>query len=312
MVKIKQYIGVAILCFVSSYFASAQQEAMFSHYAFNTLNVNPAYAGSRDVLTVTGLHRSQWVNFPGAPITQTVTVHSPVFSEKLGVGLSLINDKIGPTSSSSAFVDFSYKLKLGNGNLAFGLKGGLSFRSDKLADITTEIGDDPLFEQDIRSIILPNFGFGVYYSTPKYFIGISTPRILENEYAIANTNAKISVNDRHYYVIAGAILNLSKTKNIKLQPTVYVKSVAGAPLGVDITTLVYFNDRFWVGPMFRFGDAAGMLLGANITDQFALSYGYDWSFANSSSRYNAGSHELMLRYDFVFNSKEKIESPRYF
>ena len=291
---------------------SAQQEAMFSHYSFNTLSVNPAYAGTRGALTMTGVHRSQWVNFPGAPITQTVSVHSPIFSDKLGVGLSLLNDKIGKSKNSSVFADFSYKLRLGNGQLSFGLKGGISVRSDKLTEIDTDTEDDPLFAQDVQSRIVPNFGAGAYYYTENFYVGISTPQVLENDFSIEGTDQKLNLAERHYYFIAGAMLNLSKNKKIKLKPTAYIKYVAGAPLAIDVTALVYFNNRFWVGPMFRYGDAAGMLIGVNITEQFALSYGYDWSFANSSSRYNAGSHELLLRYDFIFNNKEKIESPRYF
>jgi type IX secretion system PorP/SprF family membrane protein len=310
--KLKFNILGLLIALLTSGNMLAQQEAMFTHYSFNTLSVNPAYAGSRDVLTITGLHRSQWVNFPGAPITQTVTVHSPI-NKSLGIGLSLINDAIGPSRNTGATVDLSYRLRLGEGYLAFGLKAGLSVQSDKLAGIATEENEDPLFQQDIQSRVLPNFGAGVYYYTPNYFVGVSTPRVLENDYSLASsTTQRVLLNQRHFYAIAGAVFKISDKRNIKLKPTVFVKSVAAAPISLDLTVLAYFNDRFWVGPMVRYADAIGLVTGVNITNQFNLGYAYDWSFANTSGRYNAGSHELMLRYDFVFNSKEKIESPRYF
>ncbi len=295
--------------------ATAQQEAMFTHYSFNTLGVNPGYAGSRDALTVTGLHRSQWVSFPGAPTTQTLTVHAPVFNEKIGLGLSLINDKIGPTKKTGFFVDFAYKLQVGEkGKLSFGLKGGLNFQKDDLGGLTTIDENDPKFGAGVQSQLLPNFGFGLYYSLPRFYAGVSTPRLLQNKIKNSASNGASNVGSeaRHYYVIAGTIFDLTENGNVKLKPTTFVKITSGAPIEMDFTALFYFRDFVWAGPMLRTGDAFGVLAGINATDQFSLGYSFDWSFGNSTGRYNAGSHEIMLRYDFIFNEKSKIESPRYF
>lgn len=306
-------LALIVALIASSIGANAQQEAMFTHYSFNTLGVNPAYAGSRDALTVLALHRSQWVSFPGAPTTQTVTAHMPIANDKMGIGLSLLHDKIGPSRNVGVFVDFAYRLKVGDkGKLAFGIKGGTSLLSNDLAAIsTTDVGDNS-FASSITSQFLPNFGAGVYYQLPRFYVGLSTPRLLENDYASNTTSGSVASEARHYFFIAGGMIDLTKDSKVQLKPTTYVKLTAGAPLEVDLTALFYFNQKFWAGPMFRSGDAVGVLAGLNITPQFALGYSFDWSFGNSTGKYNAGSHEIMLRYDFVFGNKGKILSPRYF
>lgn len=306
---------LAVLTLWSGQQVYAQQDAMFTHYSFNTLAVNPGYAGSRDALTVTGLHRSQWVSFPGAPNTQTLTLHAPVANEKIGLGLSFLNDKIGPTKSTAINVDFAYKIKVGQkGKLAFGLKGGLNIRGNRLSDLSTTDGGDKSFEQNVQSELLPNFGFGIYYSLPRFYAGISTPRLLENNFEQNTTSGSTNLASerRHYFFIAGTIFDLNSSGSIKLKPTTFVKVTAGAPLEVDLTALFYFKDKFWAGPMLRTGDALGALVGVNITDQFSLGYSFDYSYGNTTFKYNGGSHEIMLRYDFLFNNKATIKSPRYF
>ncbi len=293
--------------------AFSQQDAMFTHYSFNTLAVNAGYAGSRDALTVTGLHRSQWISFPGAPITQTITAHAPILEQKMGIGFSLLNDKIGPTNMTGFNIDLAYKIQVGaTGKLAFGLKGGLNMRSSDLAsEVQVNDPGDQAFGSDVRTDLLPNFGFGLYYSNPKMYVGISTPRLLEND---LNSNLVSTASElkRHYFLIAGTIFNLNKTGTIKLKPTTFFKVTEAAPVELDLTALVYVKDKYWVGPMWRSTDALGVLAGINITDQFGLGYSFDWSYANITGAYNAGSHELMLRYDFVFKNKGNIYSPRYF
>ncbi len=291
--------------------AQAQQNAMFTHYSFNTLAINPGYAGSRDALTFTVLHRSQWVNFPGAPVTQTFTIHSPVANEKIGLGLSILNDRIGPTNQTSLFADFAYKIKVGKGKLALGLKGGFNYVEQDLNSLSTTQPNDPAFQSNVQSRMLPNIGAGAYYSTSKYYLGFSVPGLLENDFD-KNSTSVASSEQRHYFFIGGAIFNLTESGSLKLRPTTFVKVTAGAPVEMDLTALFYYKDNFWVGPMFRTGDAVGALIGFNILPNLAFGYSYDWSFANTTGEYNGGSHELMLRYDFIFNNQKKIKSPRYF
>lgn len=291
----------------------AQQEAQFTHYMFNTLAVNSGYAGSREALTVTGLHRSQWVDFPGAPVTQTLTLHSPVFNENIGLGLSLVNDKLGANNNTSIYADFAYRIKAGRGKLAFGLKAGVNMKNTDLAAL--ELGDqnDQAFGQAQKEV-LPNVGFGLYYYTDRFYLGASTPKLLENEYS-SNTvsgSSEVSKDTRHYFLIAGTVINITKNEHVKLKPTTFIKITNGAPLDLDFTATFLFRDKFWIGPMARLGDGYGVLLGYNFTDQLSAGYSFDWSTTNTTIDYNHGSHELMLKYDFFFRDQDKIRSPRYF
>lgn len=298
---------------LGSFTVLAQQDAMFTHYMFNTLAVNSGYAGSRDALTITGLHRSQWVNFPGAPTTQTLTLHAPIKNDKLGLGLSVLNDKIGPTNTTAIYADFAYKIPVGEkGKLSFGLKAGVNLRNNKLASLDLDEQNDQTFAADVKSDVLPNFGFGMYYYTDKFYVGLSTPKLLQNDYKTNTTTGSTSVasEQRHYFLIVGTVFPI--TDNIKLKPTGFVKVTEAAPIETDLTLTALFREKLWAGVMLRTGDAVGLLVGANLTDQLALGYSFDWSFVNNTAKYNAGSHELMLRYDLIYNNAKKIRSPRYF
>lgn len=291
----------------------AQQDAMFTHYMFNTLAVNSGYAGSRDALTITGLHRSQWVSFPGAPTTQTLTLHTPIHNDQLGLGLSVLNDRIGPTNTTAIYADFAYKLKVNEkAKLAFGLKGGINLRSNGLSSLALDETNDDAFANDVVSDVLPNFGFGLYYYTDKFYVGLSTPKLLENNFTTNTVSGSLSSasEKRHYFLIAGTVFPI--TDNIKLKPTGFMKVTEAAPIEGDITLTALFKEKLWAGVMFRTGDALGLLVGANITDQLSLGYSFDWSYTNTTFKYNAGSHELMLRYDLIYNNAQRIRSPRYF
>ncbi len=304
---------IILVIIISGLTVNAQQDPMFTHYMFNTMAINPAYAGSRDALTVTGLHRSQWVGFEGAPITQTITLHSPIITKNIGLGLSVLNDKIGPTNTTSFYLDFSYRFKLGKkGKLALGIKGGVNLMSNKLTELETVQSNDPAFMEDASSDWLPNFGFGIYYYTDKYYVGISIPKLLENDFQASNVsgNANLASEEKHYFIISGAIFKISE--NLKLKPTTFIKVTNGAPIEIDITASFLYKERVWLGTMFRTGDAFGVLAGVHITNQLAIGYSFDASFVNKTLRYNAGSHEIMIRYDFVFTDRKKIRSPRYF
>lgn len=291
----------------------AQQDAMYTHYMFNTLMVNPAYAGSRDVLTVTGLHRSQWVDFPGAPSTQTLTLHTPAFNEQLGLGLSVVNDKIGPTNNTSAYGDVTYRLKVNETTkLGIGVKAGINMMSGDFLNLITDQQGDQAFQQDLKSTIQPNFGFGLYWDAEKYYVGLSSPNLLKNTFDQDNNGEDVTVfeQQQHYFLIAGFVTPLNE--NIKLLPTGFLKVTEGAPIEGDLTARFLFNEKYWLGAMYRTGDAAGLLAGLNINDQLSAGYSFDFSFLNESFNYNYGSHEIMLRYDFMFKDQENILSPRYF
>lgn len=292
----------------------AQQNPMFTHYMNNTLAINPAYAGSRDALTVTALHRSQWVDFKGAPLTQTVTMHTPLKNQHIGVGLSVLNDKIGPTNNTSVFGDFAYMMKLNSkSKLALGLSAGANIWQAKLSTLNLDDQNDPTFQNNISNRVTPNFGFGAYYSRERFYAGISAPNLMQNNYSEikqANGSTLTAKEQRHYFFIAGAVLKISD--NLDFKPTTLVKVTAAAPVQADLTASFIIMKRLLLGGMYRTGDAVGALVGFDITDQFHIGYSYDWSFGLNTAKYNKGSHEIMLRYDFIFSSKKQIHTPRYF
>lgn len=290
----------------------AQQEAMFTHYMFNTLNINSGYAGSRDALSVVAINRNQWVGFDGAPVTQTISLHSPLYKQSLAGGLTVMKDKIGPTNLSTITVDLAYRMKISErSTLSFGLKGGLNVFNSQLTTLDLTTQGDQSFSDNFKSKLMPNFGFGMYYQSTKFYAGISTPKILENTTASSTVSGgSILSTQRHYYLIAGGIFNLSP--RLVFRPSTFVKATVGAPLEVDITSIFVVDDLFWGGAMFRTGDAVGLLFGININKQLQFGYSYDWSYALNVVTNKTGSHEIMLRYDFIFRDKEKIRSPRYF
>jgi type IX secretion system PorP/SprF family membrane protein len=299
---------------LSGLYLNAQQVPLYTHYMDNTLVINPAYAGSRDALTITALARAQWVNFGGAPMTQSLTIHSPISSEHIGLGLSIQNDKIGPTNTTSAFGDFAYIMNLGQrSKLALGLSGGVNIFQADLNSLELDQQSDPAFMNNISNRTTFNFGFGAYYHRERFYAGVSVPNLLQNNYSklsLVNESALLGKEQRHYYFISGAMIRM--TDNLAFKPTMLLKLTPAAPLQADLTASFLIVKRLLVGAMVRTGDAFGGLVGLNITDQFHLGYSFDWSYGIKTSKYNQGSHEIMLRYDFIFSGKKQIHSPRYF
>ncbi|PKP44849.1 MAG: hypothetical protein CVT95_10500 [Bacteroidetes bacterium HGW-Bacteroidetes-12] len=293
---------------------SAQQEAMFTHYMFNKLAINPGYAGTVDAISITGIHRSQWTSFKGAPTTQNLTAHMPITGKNIGLGFSVLNDQIGPTRNTGITGDFAYKIKINERDkLSLGIKASVNFISTNLTSLEIIDQNDASFSQNISSGTLPNFGFGAYYYNKKYFAGISTPKLLQNGFDASNpagTSIAISNEQRHYFLMGGTIFNLTADGQFKLKPTSFVKITGGAPIQMDITSSVIYNDKFSGGLSWRTGDALGLLLGFNLNDQFMFGYSFDFSYTNTTFNYNGGSHEIMLRYDIVKNKEKSM--PSYF
>ena len=306
-------ISIFILIVALGNTITAQQDAMFTHYMYNTLGVNPAYAGSRDALTVTALHRSQWLGFPGAPVTQTFTAHTPVKSDKIGLGLSVINDKIGPMQTASVYADFAYHLKINaKSKLSLGVKAGGNLFNASLADLQVTQSNDVAFASNLQSRFLPNFGFGAYYYTHRFYAGLSIPKLLENRFETnqISGSANLFWEKRHYFLIAGTMIDINETFQFK--PTTLIKITNGSPAQADLTAQFVYNKKFALGAMYRTNSAIGALLGFFLGEQLYGGYSFDWSTVNKTGRYNSGTHEIMLRYDFIYRDKGKIKSPRYF
>lgn len=313
-----KYIYIILLTLliwiVTGHQSFSQQEAMYTHYMFNTQTVNPAYVGSRQAFTVTALHRSQWATyFPSNPITQTLSLHTPLRNENIGLGFSFFNDQLGPEKTTALFADFAYTIRVSEkANLSFGLKGGVSMHNVNYHDLNPEQPDDPALRNNGQSMWLPNFGFGLYYARERFYAGVSIPQLMEENF-IDNSvlgGARFALSQRHYYFISGAVFPLGE--DVKFKPTTFIKLTRGAPAELDLTTSFIFYDRFILGAMFRTRDAVGALAGLRINDQWTIGYSYDWSVLNRIPNNNFGSHEIVLRYDFLFLDSHRVRSPRYF
>ena len=287
--------------------ASAQQEAMYTHYAFNTLSINPAYAGSREALTITALHRSQWVGFKGAPTSQTVNLHAPI-GEDMGVGLSVMHDKTGPVNATSVFADYAYKMPLLTGKLSMGIKAGIDMFNIDLTQLTAiDAGDIAVANY---SKVNPNVGLGAHFATDKYFIGLSSPRLLPLRYYADNVSGLKSNEKIHAYLMGGYVFDINP--KLQLKPIALIKTTGAAPTQAELTGIATLDKRLELGAMLRTGDAFGIIAGFNFDNSLRIGYSFDWSYGINTGRYNAGSHEIVLRYDFIQGVKKKIVSPRNF
>lgn len=284
----------------------AQQDAQFTQYMYNTININPAYAGSRGVLSVFALHRTQWVGLDGAPVTNAVSVNTPFNNSRLGLGVSIINDKIGPTHENTISADLSYTVPTSEKvKFSFGIKATANLFD---LDVTrlNPVDDDPSLH-DYNNKFSPNIGAGVYLHSDKAYVGISIPNFIESNRYDDNEVA-IFKEKINYYLIAGYILDLNSA--IKFKPALLTKMVKGAPLQVDVSGNFMFNNKFVLGVAYRWSAAVTAMAGFQISDAMYIGYGYDLE-TTKLNNYNSGSHEIFLRYE-LFKKNDKITTQRFF
>jgi type IX secretion system PorP/SprF family membrane protein len=276
---------------------------------YNTISINPAYAGSRETLSIVGLHRSQWVGVDGAPTTQTLSIHSPIRNDRVGVGMSFINDQLGYENFSYLYGDFSYTLPIGEKTkLAFGIKGGVThYKLDQEILNDPGVSTDPFFS-DISGRWNPNLGLGAYLHTSRWYLGLSAPRILRNDF---NKEKDFVALERvSYYFTGGYVIDFSKS--VKFKPAFLVKATNGAPVSYDLTGNFLFNEKFWLGASYRINEqtaAIGGIVDFQVSKQLRVGYAYEHPISELRA-YTGGTHEILLIYE-VFNVK-RIKSPRYF
>lgn len=303
-------IAVFLLLSVVSY---AQQDSQFTQYMYNTININPAYAGSRETMSIFALHRTQWVGLDGAPVTNTASIHTPINGSNVGLGVSIINDKIGPSDENNISVDFSYTISISETyKLSFGLKATTNLLNIDFTKLNQYDKNDYSFDTNIDNKFSPNIGTGLYLHSDNTYIGLSAPNLLETKhfdrYAGTGSNSHIASEKNHYYLIAGHVFDLSE--DIKFKPSILTKMVTGNPLQVDISGNFMFNDKFVAGLAYRWSAAMSAMVGFQASDSWFIGYGYDLETTRLSN-YNSGSHELLLRYE-LFNKYDKIISARFF
>lgn len=289
--------------------SNAQQDAQYTQYMYNTIEVNPAYAGSRGALSVFGLYRTQWIGLDGAPETSTFSVNTPLKNSDLGLGVSLVNDKIGPTVENTLSADLSYTIPTSESwNLSFGIKGTANLFNIDINKLSYEDQDDPQF-QNLKNKFSPNVGAGIYYHSDRAYIGLSVPNFIEtNRYD--SDDVAIFKEKINYYLIAGYVFNLDRLEYIKFKPALMAKMVEGAPLQVDVSGNFMFNDKFVLGLAYRWSASVSAMAGFQVTKGMYIGYGYDHE-TTQLRKYNSGSHEIFLRFEF-FNNYNKMISPRFF
>jgi type IX secretion system PorP/SprF family membrane protein len=309
----KQFIALVTLALFALE-AKAQQDPHYTQYMYNMNVMNPAYAGSKETLAIGLLYRQQWVNVEGAPQTGTFSIHSPVGSN-VGLGLSVISDKIGPVEENNIYGDFSYTLNLGGEHkLAMGIKTGLTFQS---VGLFSDIGNgyvpqpgDIAFQQNSSNTYF-NIGTGLFYYTQKYYLAASIPNMLEATYLDVQEDGQayqFGTEKQHFFVTGGYVFNLSAAT--KLKPSFMVKSAFGVPVSLDLSANALFFDKFEIGATYRLDDSFGAMVNYAITPSVRIGYAYDHIISDLNVTTPA-SHEFMLLFDLNLSKKVSI-SPRFF
>ena len=337
----RKTLTLLALLMMGTSIASAQQDPMFTNYMFNALTFNPAYAGSNGHMVINALHRSQWVGIEGAPTTQTFTIHTPLKSERVGVGFSFVNDKIGVTNGMNFNGAYAYRIPVGKGHLAIGLQASMNnWRADwsKLTYADGQIGD-PAFQGANPNTWKFNFGTGIYYSTKRFYTGLSVPRVIENDLTQNRIDQLpfYAKQYRHFYYTLGGAIPI-KGDALVFKPSLLVKAVSidsrfkkdssfsrvGAPIQFNVDLSLLFQQTLWIGTSFRSSveaftgkdagkssfDSVDFWAAYNLPSGLRLGVGYDYSLTKIQSK-TVGSFEIMAGWEFDYRVK-RVVTPRYF
>lgn len=285
----------------------SQQDAQYTQYMYNTVNINPAYAGSRGALSVFGLHRTQWVGLDGAPVTNAFSLNTPIGGSRVGAGLSVVSDRIGPTDENAISADVSYTVQTSDTyKLSFGIKATASIFSLDVDRLNPADAADPSL-MNFRNSVTPNFGAGAYFHSERLYVGLSVPNFFEtNRYR--DNSVAVYKEKMSYYLMGGYVFDLAP--GIRFKPAFLAKSVEGAPLQLDISGNFLVSEKLTLGAAWRWSAAVSAMAGFQITDGLFVGYGYDME-TTRLQRYSSGSHEIFLRFE-LFARNDRITSPRFF
>lgn len=285
----------------------SQQNPQYTQYMYNTMSINPGYTGSLGTLDGVLTYRDQWTGIDGAPVTQNLGVHSPLRNEKIGLGLNIQNDKIGPAKEFYADANFSYTLQVSPTlKLGLGLKGGVKIFNVDFSMGTFENPVDPL-NKNIENKLNTTLGAGAYLYSNNWYLGFSVPDLITNKY-YDDVEQAVAEEEIQYYLIGGYVFDLSPS--LRFKPAFLAKYLEGFPLVVDVSANFLIMDQFSVGASYRYEDSVSGLAGVNFLEGFFVGYSYDYTLTDLS-KYNSGTHEIVLRYT-LFQKNKKINSPRYF
>jgi len=299
----------------------AQQEEQFTQFMHYKLGLNPAYAGSAgDGISFASLVRNQWSGLEGAPQTQLVSFSTIAWGENVGLGANILRQTIGVTSNYSLETAYSYRIPAPRGYLHLGLQASARMIRTDFSKLrgTQPIGQDPALPQTLQSRLVPNFGAGAYYHSENFYLGISIPRLIQNNIDFSDDGGTISKEVRHTYLMSGFIVPLAD--NIKLQPQALFKYVQGTPFDADINLNFIFMDKIVTGASYRsggskengLGESVSLLFSAMVAERMLLGFSYDATLSELR-RYSNGSIEAVLRFFFAGKSSStNVEDPRFF
>lgn len=297
-------VAFLLLCNRTVY---AQKEAQYTQYMYNTISINPAYAGSRDVFSLFGLYRAQWTGIEGAPVTSNLAFNTPV-GNRTGLGFTIVGDKIGPSEETDFSADFSYNIPFGNEyRLYFGMKASANLLSVDFTKLNIYNPSNPSFVNSVDKQLSPNVGTGIYLQSDRSYVGVSLPYMLKTEHYETSSNS-IILNDMSLYLIGGYVFNLSD--QIKLKPAFLGTFVKDVPIKFDVSANFLYEEKLMLGMSYRSNNTISLLTGFHVLDSFFIGYGYDFETDALSSSYG-GTHEFFIRYEF-FRNTNKILSDRFF
>ena len=290
--------------------AIGQQDPSFTQYMYNTMTVNPAYAGTRDVLSANLLYRSQWIGIEGAPQTQTLTLHSPISDGQMGLGFNVINDQIGPVSETKVNGTYSYILPIDRyTNISFGINAGAELFNIDFSELNIFDEQDASFQNNVDNKISPQVGLGAMIYNDLFYVSLSAPRILRTEYYDAEDNSNTVARSRvHYYLTAGYVFDVND--NIRFKPSILSRYVSGSPLRVDVSANFLINDEFSIGASYRLSSSYGVMTSYQISDTLLAGVSYDRD-SSELRNFNDGTFEIFLRFE-LFKKYRKMYTPRFF
>ena len=304
--------------------ALAQQDAMYSMYMFNGLFLNPAYAGSHEVISATAIYRHQWAGFDGAPRTFNASIHAPFKRDQYALGATIMNDRLGLTNMFSITPAFSYRIKVRKSRICLGVQAGFTYYQQRNSDAVLPDGftSDQIFSVN-QNLPLFNVGFGIYVYGKRYFIGVSVPHLIPNSlngpFSLAKAGEQVAKQYNHYLLTAGYVFGKDGAI-VKVKPTFLMKYVQGDRRNLpqfDFILKLFFIDRMWVGAGWRLGgdyqrwrgESIIGMIEAKVTPQLRIGYAYDATLSRTNP-YHGGTHEIMVGYDFSYNRKRFV-TPRY-
>ena len=300
---------VIVLMFIAGE-SIAQQDPVYTQYMENLLNINPAYAGAKDLLSMMAVSRNQWVGMAHAPVTRAMSVNAPIGKTNMGLGLSFLSDQIWPIKQNGLYMDYSYTLRFRNkSKLALGLKAGINFYEANVAGLPTNDPNDPVFTSDFDQSFLPNLGIGAFYHTPRFYAGISAPKLIKNTiHKSGFSTGQFKREEVNIFLMSAYVFTVNRSVNFK--PSVLSRFVTNAPVSFDINSTFVFADRLWLGAMWRLGDSVGGLFQIQTNNKMKIGYSYDYPISRLGG-FNKGTHEIMVSFDYVLG-KKKFRAPQYF